>query len=146
MSYEHILIATDMSEDCHCVLVKAFDLHFRLHCKVSLIHVIEPLTMAFGGDIPIDLGLMQKQQNEKAQARLNQLLDQYPQLELQRCFLRNGQPRQEIHQLAEEQGCDLIVVGSHARHGLALLLGSTTSELLSRAPCDILAVTIKPDD
>ena len=37
---------------------------------------------------------------------------------------------------------DLIVVGSHGRHGLALLLGSTASGVLHGAPCDVLAVRV----
>ena len=35
-----------------------------------------------------------------------------------------------------------IVVGSHGRHGLALLLGSTASGVLHGAKCDVLAVRI----
>ena len=38
---------------------------------------------------------------------------------------------------------DLIVVGSHGRHGLALLLGSTANDVLHGAPCDVLAVRLK---
>ena len=68
---------------------------------------------------------------------------QYPQLTPDNCHLGFGQPRQEIHQLASEQQCDLIVVGSHGRHGLALLLGSTANDLLHGAPCDVLAVRLK---
>jgi universal stress protein A len=56
--------------------------------------------------------------------------------------LAYGQPRQEIHRFARENACDLIVVGSHGRHGLALLLGSTANDLLHGAPCDTLAVSL----
>ena len=35
-----------------------------------------------------------------------------------------------------------LVVGSHGRHGLALLLGSTANAVLHGAPCDVLAVRI----
>jgi universal stress protein A len=38
--------------------------------------------------------------------------------------------------------CDLIVVGSHARWGLALLLGSTTDGVMHGADCDVLAVKV----
>lgn len=37
----------------------------------------------------------------------------------------------------------MIVVGSHGRHGLALLLGSTANDVLHGAPCDVLAVSLK---
>ena len=53
-----------------------------------------------------------------------------------------GHPRQEIHRVTEEQSCDLIVVGSHGRHGLALLLGSTANDVLHGAPCDVIAVRL----
>jgi universal stress protein A len=59
--------------------------------------------------------------------------------------LTYGQPRQEIHGLAKEQHCDLIVVGSHGRHGLALLLGSTANDILHGASCDVLAVRLVKD-
>jgi len=39
-----------------------------------------------------------------------------------------------------------IVVGSHGRHGLALLLGSTANDILHGAPCDVLAVRLKKAD
>ncbi|MEO1899758.1 MAG: universal stress protein, partial [Methylococcales bacterium] len=40
---------------------------------------------------------------------------------------------------------DLIVVGSHGRHGLALLLGSTANGVLHHAVCDVLAVRLSDD-
>ena len=46
------------------------------------------------------------------------------------------------YRVAEEQSCDLIVVGSHGRHGLALLLGSTANDVLHGAPCDVIAVRL----
>ena len=50
--------------------------------------------------------------------------------------------KEGILETARELGADLIVVGSHGRHGLALLLGSTANAVLHGAPCDVLAVRI----
>ncbi|HHX34355.1 MAG TPA: universal stress protein [Gammaproteobacteria bacterium] len=146
MAYSHLLIAIDLTEDCHRVLERAHKLRQALACKATLVHVVEPLTMAFGGDVPMDLSLLQQQQTEQAQNKLNILAEQHALLKDNNCHLRYGQPRQEIHLLAQEQDCDLIVVGSHGRHGLALLLGSTTNDLLSGAPCDVLAIDLKEQD
>ncbi len=143
MAYSHLLIAIDLTDDCHLVLERAHQLCQALECQVTLVHVVEPLTMAFGGDVPMDLSLLQQQQTEQAQNKLNVLAEQHELLKRNNCHLLYGQPRQEIHQLAKDQGCDLIIVGSHGRHGLALLLGSTTKDLLSDAPCDVLAVNLK---
>lgn len=143
MAYSHLLIAIDLSEDCNLVLQRASKLTKALSSKVTLVHVVEPLTMAFGGDVPMDLSLLQEQQTEQAQEKLTILAERHELLRENNCHLRYGQPRQEIHLVAKEQGCDLIIVGSHGRHGLALLLGSTTNDLLSGAPCDVLAVDLK---
>jgi len=52
-------------------------------------------------------------------------------------------PVESILDNAAERGVDLIVMGSHARHGLGLLLGSTANGVLHRADCDVLSVRIK---
>ena len=60
-----------------------------------------------------------------------------------RQFLEMGSTKLEIVATAEEQHVDLIVLGSHGRHGLALLLGSTANGVLHHAKCDVLAVRLK---
>jgi universal stress protein A len=108
------------------------------------------MAMAFGGDVPMDLSQLQQQQFDQAKERTSALLakyaafpDQKVQLTAENCHLTYGQPRQEIHKLAKEKGCDLIIVGSHGRHGLGLLLGSTSNDVLHGAPCDVLAVRLE---
>ena len=139
MSYEHILVAVDLTEECDPVIKRAVDLAGTT-AKLSLVHIVEPMAMAFGGDVPMDLSMLQQQQFEQARERLDSFTGKYPELTADQRHLAYGQPRQEIHRLAEEQACDLIVVGSHGRHGLALLLGSTANDVLHGAPCDVLAV------
>jgi len=56
-----------------------------------------------------------------------------------------GRPEVEIHSTAEEVGAELIVVGSHGRYGLALLMGSTANGVLHGASCDVLAVRVGKD-
>ncbi|HEX7879134.1 MAG TPA: universal stress protein [Candidatus Eisenbacteria bacterium] len=52
-----------------------------------------------------------------------------------------GDARLEIIDLAHKEKCDLVVVGSHGRTGLAkLLLGSTASHVVTHAPCSVLVV------
>jgi universal stress protein A len=51
--------------------------------------------------------------------------------------------KNEIVKAAATDKADLIVLGSHERHGLALLLGSTEKAILHKAPCDVLAVRLK---
>ncbi|WP_373388607.1 universal stress protein [Pseudomonas alcaligenes] len=143
MPYQHILIAVDLTDECHPVAERALAIAASSGAKTSLVHIVEPMAMAFGGDVPMDLSMLQQQQFDQARERLDTFAGRYPQLGAEQRHLAYGQPRQEIHRLAEEQGCDLIVVGSHGRHGLALLLGSTANDVLHGAPCDVLAVRLK---
>ena len=143
MPYQHILIAVDLTEECHPVAERALAIAASNGAETSLVHIVEPMAMAFGGDVPMDLSLLQQQQFDQARERLQSFAGRYPQLGAEQRHLAYGQPRQELHRLAEEQGCDLIVVGSHGRHGLALLLGSTANDVLHGAPCDVLAVRLK---
>lgn len=143
MPYQHILVAVDLTDECHPVVRRAQALAQASSAKLSLVHIVEPMAMAFGGDVPMDLSMLQQQQFEQARERLQTFAGIYSELTSDQRHLAYGQPRQEIHRLAEEQGCDLIVVGSHGRHGLALLLGSTANDVLHGAPCDVLAVRLK---
>ena len=143
MPYQHILVAVDLTEECDPVVTRAQKLAKASGAKMSLVHIVEPMAMAFGGDVPMDLSMLQQQQFEQARERLDSFTDKYPELTADQRHLAYGQPHQEIHRLTEEQGCDLIVVGSHGRHGLALLLGSTANDVLHGAPCDVLAVRLK---
>ncbi len=146
MPYEHILVAVDLTDECDPVINRASESAKANGAKLSLIHIVEPMAMAFGGDVPMDLSQLQQQQFDQAKERLERLIAKYPQLHKDYCHLNYGQPRQEIHALAKAQKCNLIVVGSHGRHGLALLLGSTANDVLHGAPCDVLAVSLKKPD
>lgn len=139
--YSHILVALDLSEESAQVLQRASALA-DTNCRLTLLHVIEPLTFAYGGDIPVDLTEVQQQLQEQATASLAAMAGRIGGSPEQLVVI--GQPAAEIHQLAEQRGCDLIVLGSHGRRGLALLLGSTANAVLHGARCDVLAVRIKP--
>ena len=109
--------------------------------KLSIIHVIEPLSLAYGGDIPMDLSSVQDQIHDQAKGHLAEFasrLDIAPDDQ----YLIFGRPESEIHRVAKCKDVDLVVVGSHGRHGIALLLGSTANAVLHGATCDVLAVRV----
>jgi universal stress protein A len=141
--YKHVLAAVDLTEECNAVMDRAREIADRNEATFSLVHIVEPMAMAFGGDVPMDLSQLQQQQFDQAKEKLAALRAQYPATRFGDAHLVYGQPRQEIHQLATKEKCDLIVIGSHGRHGLALLLGSTANDVLHGAPCDVLAVRLK---
>ncbi|MDO6563474.1 universal stress protein [Amphritea sp. 1_MG-2023] len=139
--YKHILLATDLSAEADQLIDKVKHLAEFSKAELSLIHVIEPLSFAYGGDVPMDLTAIQAQLDEHAQSKMNRFsgLLNYP---VKQSHVVSGHTETEIHKVADEQGCDLIIVGSHGRHGLALLLGSTANGILHGAKCDVLAVRV----
>ena len=48
MPYQHILVAVDLTEECHPVVARAQALVSTSGAKLSLVHIIEPMAMAFG--------------------------------------------------------------------------------------------------
>jgi universal stress protein A len=139
--YKHVLIAVDLTEESQQVIEKGNAIAQRNGAKVSLIHALEPLGFAYGGDIPMDLTSIQDQLDQHAREKIAELAEPLDIPDYQQHVLV-GMPDSEIHRIAKDQDVDLIVVGSHGRHGLALLLGSTSTGVLHGAKCDVLAVRI----
>jgi universal stress protein A len=139
--YSHILVTVDLTEECRTVVNRACSLAKVFDSKLSCIHVIEPLSLAYGGDIPMDLSTIQEQIQETAQTHLTEFANSLN-IPPENQHLIFGRPDAEIHNLADQLNVDLIVVGSHGRQGLALLLGSTANGVLHGACCDVLAVRV----
>ena len=96
MPYTHILVAVDLTEECREVIQRAQALANSSNAKLSLINVVEPMAMAFGGDVPMDLSMLQQQQFDQARERLDSFAKGYPELTPEQRHLAYGQPRQEI--------------------------------------------------
>ena len=143
--YRHILVGLDLSPESTLVIDHVQELFQGRDIRISLLHVQEPLSFAYGGDIPMDLTDVQTQMEQQARTRLDQFCEQLGLTAADRHVVI-GQPAQEMHNFAKENGVDLTVVGSHGRHGLALVFGSTANGVLHGASCDVLAVHIpKPE-
>ena len=140
-AYQRILLAVDLTEESKQVAISGTGLATAFGAELHVIHVIEPLSLAYGGDIPMDLSSVQEQIHEHAKSHLAEFANGLG-VPPDRQYLIFGRPESEIHRVAESQDMDLIIVGSHGRHGLALLLGSTANGVLHGASCDVLAVRV----
>ncbi len=145
-AYRHILLAVDYSGHGDTVIRKAKDLAEKYQAKLSIVHVLDNIPMpdtGYGTLIPLDKD-SGYELLETEKAKLMQLGDQLGVAQANRWMVW-GTPKQEIVQLAEQEQVDLIVVGSHGRHGLSLLLGSTANSVLHYAKCDVLAIRLLDD-
>ncbi len=145
-NYKHILLAVDFYEQDAVVANRARDLAEKFQAKLSMVHVVDsiPITDAgYGADIPFDLDLTAELM-AAAKKRFAVLAEQLN-IPEECLWLEIGSPKQEIIRIAKENAVDLIVIGSHGRHGWALLLGSTANGVLHHATCDVLAVRLQND-
>ncbi len=143
--YERIMLAVDLTEESNHVAERAMALATAHGAELHVVHVIEPLSLAYGGDIPMDLSSVQEQIHDQAKSHLAEFAATLN-VPAEHQYLIFGRPESEIQRAAEAKGCDVIVVGSHGRHGLALLLGSTANGVLHGATCDVLAVRVGSEE
>ncbi len=140
--YRHILLATDLAPESRHVGDRAVEIAARYGARLSLLHVVDYVPLDLSNDMmlaePVDVD---GRLIEEARANLDRLAGELGLDDAQRWVVL-GSTGAEIKRTAEEHGVDLIVVGSHGRHGLALLLGSTANAVLHGAPCDVLAVRV----
>ena len=140
--YSHVLIAVDLSDDSDAVVHRGLEMARRFNARVTVLHVVEFIPVDPAGEAllppPIDL------ENELLQSARRRLEDLCGSLNIKDLPHRvvTGVIKTELLRTVTEEHIDLIVLGSHERHGLALLLGSTEKSILHRASCDVLAVRL----
>lgn len=137
--YKNILFATDLTEDTDYLIKKVREIRGLTGARLTLIHVVEPLpgySYAYLGIEDIEGQLIEEAR--QSIAKLGQTLnvptnDQHVEI---------GPTKTKILKIADDIHADLIVTGSHGRHGLSLLLGSTANAVLHGAKCDVLTVRL----
>lgn len=143
--YSHILAAVDFSEAAESVLKKSSEIARRNKARLSLLHVVEylpPIDSAFDPMLASNWMLDEDALLEHARQSLKKISDRF-ELSNAKLEVRLGTPKQEITRYVEEYQCDLVVISSHGRSGLNILLGSTANAVLHAMPCDILTVKVE---
>lgn len=133
--YQHILCCCDLNDTHNNVQSRIMTLQNLMQAKVSIIHVIEPIpAYGYPGVTEIESPLIEK--SKQNLAKLGQAMGIPPSQQ----YIRMGQVKTKVLELAREIGVDLIVIGSHGRHGISRLLGSSAHAIVNSASCDVLTV------
>jgi len=139
--YKHILLASDFSPEAVRAEDRAVEVAKLCGAKLSIIHVVDYYpSMQLEGGLAM-LPNIEEKLNENARSDMDaciERLDVKPESE----HIGHGPPKAVIVDYADEISADLVVLGSHGRHGLGLLLGSTANGVLHTAKCDVLAVRV----
>ena len=143
-NYAHILMAIDFTKSGEQILAKALDIAERNNAKLSILHVVEyTLPLDYANDpMIINWAIDDNETLEQAKKSLKKFSKQHN-LKNVDLSVEFGRPKQVISQFVKDQQCDLVIIGSHGRHGISLLLGSTASAILHAMPCDILTLKIE---
>ena len=136
--YKRVMFATDFDEVGIKAAQKAKKIADENGAELLLVHVVEPIPAyaypGFAGFAEVEVSI--REQAEKELASLAKMLN----IDEAHCMIEYGSTKNEILRVAKEKNIDLIVTGSHGKHGLALLLGSTANAILHGAECDVLIV------
>lgn len=145
-AFKTILCPTDLSDECRDALDSACEWVTQFGAELHLLHVVAELMNPYPylGSPFNEAVSWESMIRQKAHAALDAwpVPDRYKSLKVVR-ELRSGSPITNILQYADEKKVDLIVMGTHGRHGFShLLLGSVAENVVRRAKCPVL--TIRP--
>ncbi len=140
-AFRHILFATDLDVSSAGALRIALDMACSMSAELSVVYVCElggyaaAAMCEAGGDLASPLV-------DEAQRALDRLVKRADRDGVHpRALVKLGAPWQEIVSAAEEEGADLIVMGTHGRRGLAhALLGSVAEKVVQTSPVPVLTV------
>lgn len=142
--YKNILVALECSKESEVVLKRAKRLaDAQGNAKLHLLHVVIDIIavdwVGMPGQVPPPID--QEELSESAAKYLRPMIEDAG-LDPSALTMRYGFAAQEILDQAKDINADLIIAGSHARHGLERLLGSTAHRILNLSDCDVLLVRV----
>jgi nucleotide-binding universal stress UspA family protein len=141
LTLKTVLHPTDFSERSHFAFWVACTVARDHGAKLVVLHVVEP-AVAMAGEallLPPDEPAL-----EPFRAELEQYRPRHAKVAVEHRLVQ-GQPVDEILRAAEESRCEVIVMGTHGRTGLArFVLGSVAERVLREAPCPVLTVKAPP--
>jgi nucleotide-binding universal stress UspA family protein len=146
-----ILVATDFSPASEAALAWARDLAQQYAARLSLLHVVtDPrATGVLTSEVYVPASPeTQERLVREARERLEQALPPDERRQFGGMIeARIGDVAETILETARDQKVDLIVMGTHGRHGIAhLLLGSVAERVLRDAPCPVLTAHAEPQN
>lgn len=140
--YKHVLLVTDLREDCDLVASRAKSMLDSHDAHLSVLHIVEETVLAAGYEIvPIVQMGNESEITLEAQNKMRELLKRHD-LEATVHIDTALSTRRGILDYVENTKPDLIIIGRHKRTGLASLLGATADDILPSVECDVLVVRL----
>lgn len=141
--YQKILIAIDGSELSELAQKHGLAIAKAFGSKIVIVHVTPPWSSLVVGDAvvmypPTDYEQTMEKSAQKLLAKAAQTFAD-ANIACETVHDTDPQAHKAIVETAKDKGCDLIVMGSHGRHGLAgLMLGSVATKTVTHAHVPVL--------
>jgi universal stress protein A len=138
-----ILHPTDFSPHSEAAFALACSLARDHGARVIVLHVQERSSLVYSGVMTAPPPPPPTAEEQKAlEALLHQIRSSDSKVPVDH-LLEEGDPATAILQVAQERGCDLIVMGTHGRTGLGrLLMGSVAEKVVREARCPVMTMKI----
>jgi nucleotide-binding universal stress UspA family protein len=145
--YRHILLPVDGSEPSGRAARRGIELARALAAKVTVVTVTTPWASQFARELAVvvpDVIVDEKAYERKAKAAAESLLATMREaataagVPCTALHVSHREPWLAIVDAAREQGCDLIVMGSHAPAGMGALWGSETARVITGSAVPVL--------
>ncbi len=140
--YETIVVALDDSAFSKAALMEASNWITRNHSgRIILVHAVYFDEEEFGiapeqRESRLEQGRKIVREAREATTKLGIPVDS---------IVREGEPHEVLVDVLQETRADLVAMGTHGRKGLKkLFMGSVTSRVIARSPCDILVTRREP--
>lgn len=147
MSYQHVLLVTDLLSDADIVAQKAkYVIANRPEIRLSILHIVEDDMVRFGYELVPASSLSGETDGEhwqQARAKLAQFLERNQLNAVKSEVTAAISNDKGIVNYCHKQDVDLLIIGRHERRGIAAwLVGATADNILPNVPCDSLVVKL----
>ena len=141
--FKHILIATDGSDLAHKAVTQGLAMAKALGARVTALYVTEPWVAVAPGEVAMAFPVKEYEESVSTNAaRILAAVENEAAAAGVACtghHMKDQFPAEGIIAAAEQDACDLIVMASHGRRGLAgILLGSETTKVLTHSKTPVL--------
>ena len=145
--FKHILIPTDGSDLSKKAVKKGIEFAKKIKARITTVHVVPEFRVvadeSFVSLTPAAKKRFEEESRNRAEKMLSTIVQQAKAAGV-RCSAvaeANDLPYQQIIATAKSKKCDLILMASHGRRGLAsVLLGSETAKVLTHSTIPVLVV------
>lgn len=137
---QKILMAHDGSKPSDKALKKAIEMAVVFNASLTVLSIVPELYMTELSDL--DRQRVMNAMTEETKASMERIRAALAGKSIEtKTIVRQGVPAEKIIETAQKMKTDLIVVGSHGRHGARkFLLGSVSSRVVDYATCPVLVV------